>query len=132
MRIKFFPLAGEVAGENEQRRLRATAEAAEILEGTETTEGKWAEFDLADPRLLHLFWVLYWSDTELTGQPDAFFLQEIVTHLLRSAIPAEIDARRLVRISPLSGLAKEFSGGESAWRPASLLRDQEAGVGQPG
>jgi hypothetical protein len=108
MRIKFFPLAGEVAGESGQRRLRATAEAAEILEGTETTEGKWANFDLADPRLVHLFWVLYWSDAELTGLPDAFFVQEIVAHLLRSAIPAELDAETLGRNFPLSALAKEL------------------------
>ena len=107
-RIKFFPLAGEAAGESGQRRLRATAEAGEMLEGTETTKGKWADFGLADPRLVHLFWVLYWSDTELNGLPDAFFVQTIVTHLLRSALPAELGAETLGRNFPLSALAKEL------------------------
>ena len=108
MRIRFFPLAGEVAGEGSQRRLRSTAEAAEMLEGTDTAGGKWADFDLADPRLVHLFWVLYWSDTELNGLPDAYFVQEIITHLLRGAIPAELDAETLGRNFPLSALAKEL------------------------
>lgn len=108
MRMKFFPRAGEIAGESGQRRLRATAEAGEILEGTEAAPGKWADFELASPGLAHLFWVLYWSDTKLNGAPDAFFLQEIVTHLLRSAIPAELDTGALGQNFPRSALAKEL------------------------
>lgn len=108
MKLKFFPQAGEVVDDGSRRRLRASAEAGEMLEGTEVTHGKWAVLDLADPRLVHLFWVLYWSDTELNGLPDAFFLQKIVTHLLRCVIPAELDDEMNGQKFPLNALAKEL------------------------
>jgi hypothetical protein len=108
MRLKFFPLAGESASEIGKRRFRATADAGEMLEGDGLTQGKWIDFGLASPRLVHLFWVLYWSDTELNSLPDAFFVQEIVTHLLRSILPAELDTETVGENFPLNALAKEL------------------------
>ncbi len=81
----FFTLAGEHDGQARLRKFRAAPEAGEILERS------WHDLDLANPRLVHLFWTLYWSDTELHGLPDVSFLQRISAHLLRSATPAELE-----------------------------------------
>ncbi len=81
----FFTLAGELDGQARLRKFRAAAESGEVFERS------WRDYDLADPRLAHLFWALYWSDTKLHGKPDVSFLRKISAHLLRSATPAELD-----------------------------------------
>jgi hypothetical protein len=71
-------LTGEIDGVAATRKFRAAAEAGQILAES------WREFGLADPALVHLFWTLYWADTELHGEPDVSVLQRISMHMLKS------------------------------------------------
>lgn len=87
MLASFFPLAGEVSGQARRRAFKVAPEAGEYLEKS------WRDFDLANPGTVHLFWFLYWSDTELHGSPSIAMLRKISYHLLKSTPPAELGAQ---------------------------------------
>jgi hypothetical protein len=79
----YSPLALELSGFRPVA-FHATPDSGRILEES------WRKYDLASPGIVHLFWTLYWSDTELHGSPDVALLRKISTHILKSATPAQI------------------------------------------
>jgi hypothetical protein len=87
MLASFFPLAGEISGQGRQHTFHVAPEAGEYLEKS------WQQFGLANSGLVHLFWVLYWSDIELHGTPSVALLRKISHHLLKSTAPAEFAAQ---------------------------------------
>ncbi len=98
----FFPLAGETSGSTLHGRFLVAPEACDQLTDS------WRKFDLADPGIVHLFWTLYWTDTELRGALNIAMLPKICVHMLRSATPAEIKEQLGVRKTDIGGFADEF------------------------
>jgi hypothetical protein len=102
MSDSFFPLAGETSGSPLQGRFLVAPEAHEQLTAS------WRDFDLADPGVVHLFWTLYWTDTELRSALNVAMLPKLCRHMLASATPAEIRERLGGRKADISSFTDEF------------------------
>ena len=98
----FFPLAGETSGSVQNGRFAVAPEAFEELTDS------WRTFDLADPRMVHLFWSLYWTDVELHGAKNIGVLPKICAHILRSATPAELKGKLGAPKAFISAFTNDF------------------------
>ena len=102
MLASFFPQAGEVSGKGRRRTFKVAPEAGEYLDKS------WRKFDLAIPGMVHLFWFLYWSDTELHGTPNVALLRKISYHLLKSIPPVELGAKLQMRNTEIAAFSDEL------------------------
>jgi hypothetical protein len=102
MLASFFPLAGEVSGQGRRRTFKVLPEAAEYLDKS------WRELELTAPGIVHLFWFLYWSDTELHGSPNVALLRKISYHLLKSTPPVELGAQLQMKKTEVAEFSDEL------------------------
>lgn len=102
MLASFFPLAGEVSGQGRRRTFKVAPEAGEYLEKS------WRDFDLPNPGIVHLFWFLYWSDTELHESPSVALLRKISYHLLKSTPPAELGVQLQMHETEVAAFSDEL------------------------
>lgn len=56
-------------------------------------EEHWAELELPDPSLIHLYWALYWADYRVGGREvDALWMSKHAEHLIRLPVHAAASA----------------------------------------
>lgn len=102
MLASFFPGAGEISGQGRRRTFKVLPEAAEYLDKS------WPELELTAPGIVHLFWALYWSDTELHGSPPVALLRKVSYHLLKSTPPVELGAQLQMKKTEIAEFSDEL------------------------